>query len=237
MVAHLRLIALLAIMVGLFASGSAMWCCGDGMFCGPNLPPGWPTATPAPPPTPTPVRPRLWESLPGFTGIFEDCAPSCSSGDSDTPDHHDAGVGEHAVDIGAGECGQSCPVVRYYDSENSTTANIVWSEFACPGYRAGGEVVQLSLTSLDPPGEFIGNAVYRHLLDAPRVGSVSDGTALGQVNPLADPERRADCWTGPHVHQGVNSVETTLIHRTGIGQNCQSNDASSSTSPCYEISW
>lgn len=183
---------------------------------------GQPLPTPRPTPTPPP---RIWVSLPGLSG------PMFNWGG--TPDHHDV-LDEHAVDIDAIGCTSTtnCPSVYFYDRSGSVTTNATWSPYSC-ARPTGGESVKVALTSVSPAGVLQGYAIYRHLINATTAASLTDGGYVGQVNPNV-----FSCSTGPHVHQGVNSVPAANLQEfTGINANCPPDVAANITMPCYSVSW
>jgi hypothetical protein len=239
----------------LFAGASeAQMCCfaiGGQQFC----------ANIGGPPPPPPPPPHNWQLLPGITGFFTAWYPPCGNppyceGDGN-PDHHDFSATQHAVDIGAGQC-NTCPDVYYFDNSGSVDVSAIYFPNSCGGGRGGGERVELTLTSLDPPGVVQGTVAYLHLINAIQTGTpVTNGSRIGTVHPLSPPaDPTFTCWTGPHLHQGIDNDGSGAVigHYTGVyasGANCEGyphpesppfdpavpQQQAATGVPCYSLSW
>jgi hypothetical protein len=202
---------------------------GDGadMMCGGGSSNGGGGGGPVATPTAVPIL-RSWVSTAGFVGTFFDwCYPQDvnavpRSPDCHPPDHHDV-AGEHAVDIDPYPYGTlgSAVDVYYYDpwpgeyGSNIRHADLVWLPSSCAD-ETGGQAAVISVYAIDStaPGgtRYLANAVYRHMVQGTTALTVDNATLLGVLADNAS--TNGNCWTGPHLHQGVGSLGSgvTLEH-------------------------
>ena len=165
---------------------------------------------PGPVPTPAPLL-RSWVSTASVVGTFFNWCGPPPQNPCLPPDHHDV-AGEHAVDIDA----SAGTAVYYYDprpgeyDSNIREADLAWTASCSDG--TGGAAAMINLYGIDSTSvtgsRYLAYAVYRHLVQGTSQPTVDNATLLGTI--AANASTNPNCWTGPHVHQGVGGISSSV---------------------------